>query len=116
VFHHYIQGFQVTMNDVLTVRGSNSCSKSGDEVPRSLNGHRTFALHNVVKRCPLDEFHDEERHLPPAHAEVSYRNYVLMANSSRGQCFLAKPRREHRIISHEIREDNFDSVKCFEIC
>jgi len=61
-----------------------------------------------------DKFHHEERHRAAHHAEVRDGDDVLVANRGGCKCFLSKPRGEHRVVTDQIRNDDFYRVRGFE--
>src|SRR5215217_8002716 len=110
VLEHYVQGLQIAMDDVLPVRCSHTSGNGADELPRALRRHRSFAGQYVVKRSAFNKLHDQERHRAAHHAKVSDGDDVLMAYRCGGQRFLTKARGEHRIVTDQIRQDDFYRV------
>ena len=64
----------------------------------------------ILQRLALDELHHQKRHRAAHDSKVSYGNDVLMTNCGGCESFLAKARNQIRIITDQIRKNDFDGV------
>ena len=67
-----------------------------------------------MKRSTFHKFHHEERHRPAHDTKVSNGDDVRVTDRGGGECFLSKARGEHRIVSDQIRKNDFYRVRGFE--
>ena len=102
------------MYDVLAVRRADARCNGANEFLRTLRRHRSFVCQDLVKRSSLDKLHHQKRHRAAHDAEVSHGDDVLMTDRGRRQGLLAKTRREHWIVSDQIRQNDFYCVRGFE--
>src|ERR1044072_1055374 len=102
------------MHDVLSMRGADARCDCANELPGALRRHRAFLRHDRLKRMPVDKLHHEKRHRAARDTKVSNGDDVRMTNGSGRECLLSETRCEHRIITDEIRQDDFDRLLCLE--
>src|ERR1044072_9138215 len=69
-----------------------------------------------MKRFPLDVLHYQGWNISVYNAVVGGIYDVLMPDRCGSQRFLPKARNELRVISDEVRQNDLDRVKSFEIC
>jgi hypothetical protein len=79
-----------------------------------LRRHRAFLGQNVLEGSSSDKLHHQERHRASDYAKISDGNDVRMTNRCGRKCFLTKARGEHRIVTDQIRQNDFDGVRGFE--
>src|ERR1044072_2336866 len=96
------------MHDVLSMRGADARRDCANELPGALRRHRAFLRHDLLKRTPVDKLHHEKGHRAARDTEVSNGDDVRMTNGGGRECLLSETRREHRIITDEIRQDDVD--------
>ena len=87
---------------------------AADQFVRPLGLHLAFLGKNLLQRSSFHKLHHEERHRAANHSEVGYCNYVLVFDCGGRECFLAKTRGQHRIVTNQIRQDDFDCVRGFK--
>ena len=68
-----------------------------------------------MERFTLDIFHYEKGQRAFDHTIIGNANHILMSYRCGGESFLSKTRDKLRIVSNEIRQNDFDGKLCFKI-
>jgi hypothetical protein len=92
------------------MRSCDSGADRADELKRALGRHDLFIGQNVLQRAAFDKLHHEEWHGSPDYTEICDSDNVLVTYGGSRQRFLAESRDQHRIVSDEIRQNDFDCV------
>src|SRR5215813_9581828 len=98
------------MDDILTMRCSNSGSNSADNFESPGRRHGSFIRHDLLQRTSIHKLHDEKRHGAAHDPKVSHGDDVLMFDRCGCQRFLAKAGNEHRVVTNEVWQNYFDGM------
>ena len=93
------------MHDVPTMSRSDARRNPADELPGTLRRHRSFDWEYVLSYSPY-KFHDQKVFVPRT-TPKSVTDDVLMTYGRGRKCFRRKARGEHRIVTDQIRQDDF---------